>query len=78
MSEKLRSLGVPPEYFAHAKHYAGVFRNLGMTPRQIDDAIRWGAAFMQQPRAESHDWNNPDLRDEYLASSKRVAISPTD
>jgi hypothetical protein len=45
MSEKFLSLGVPLEFIPHAKHFASVFRHLGMTPAQIDAAIAWGASF---------------------------------
>jgi hypothetical protein len=45
MREKLNALGVPPEFHAHARHFAGVFRGLGWTPTQIDEAIAWGASF---------------------------------
>jgi hypothetical protein len=49
MSEKLSALGVPPDYFAHAQHFAHVFRGLGLTPQQIDAAIAWGASFDGHP-----------------------------
>jgi hypothetical protein len=45
MSEKLNVLDVPPEFHAHARHYAAVFKRLGMTRDQIDKTIAYGAAF---------------------------------
>jgi hypothetical protein len=48
--EKLLRLGVPIEYLAHAKHYAGVMQDLGMAAPQIEAAIRFGAAFQGSPR----------------------------
>ena len=47
MREKLNSLGVPPEYHQHARHFVGVFKNLGWKPHQIDAAIRWGAGLRE-------------------------------
>lgn len=49
MSERLLKLGVPPEFFAHAKHFESVFRDLGYTPAQIDASIEWGASFAGKP-----------------------------
>src|SRR5436190_3681140 len=51
MSEKLNTLGVPPRYHAHAKHFAAVFRDLGMTNAQIERAIAWGAHYNGPPEA---------------------------
>ena len=47
MSERVLKLGVPPEYFGHAKHFERVFRDLGYTPAQIEAAIKWGAPSRQ-------------------------------
>ena len=49
MSEKLNALGVPPDYHRHARHFTGVFRELGMTPSQIEAAIAFGAGFDGNP-----------------------------
>jgi hypothetical protein len=48
--EKLLSLGVPIEYHAQAKHYAGVMQGLGMAAPQIEAAIRFGAEFQGSPQ----------------------------
>lgn len=45
MSERFRRLGVSEKWLPHAAHYAGVMQGLGMTRSQIDEAIRWGAAY---------------------------------
>jgi len=49
MSERLLQLGVPPAFFAHARHFESVFRELGYTPAQIHAAIKWGAGFNGKP-----------------------------
>lgn len=70
MSDKLNSLGVPPEFHAHARHFAGVFKDLGWTQTQIDEAIRFGAAFNGKPEdllsqfdhfAEQHGVNRTNV-----------------
>lgn len=48
--EKLLSLGVPIEYHAQAKHYAGVMQGLGMAAPQIEAVVRFGAGFQGSPQ----------------------------
>ena len=69
MSDKLNELGVPVEYHAHAKHFIGVFKDLGWTPTQIDEAIRWGVNFN----------GTPDERFSHFANfAEQQGISETD
>ena len=69
MSDKLNALGVPPEFHGHAKHFIGVFKNLGWSPSQIDEAIRWGVNFN----------GTPDERFSHFANfAEQQGISETD
>lgn len=70
-AERYKALGIPSWYHAHAGQYERMFRNMGWTERQVENALRFGATFNGDEAALVREFRN-------FAAAEGITINDID